>query len=86
MCEATADPDPPDIRADACKESLAERCGLEPRTIQLIERGRTNLSIAVLISVAHALGVDARSLLRPGKLAPARPGRPKRKVGPVRRR
>ncbi len=71
------------LRRGLTQEALAEKCAVEPRTVQSIERGRTNLSIAVLVSVAAALGVDSRMLMRPGELPPARAGRPpkpKRKV------
>lgn len=67
------------LRKGLTQEGLAERCSVEPRTIQSIERARTNLSIAVLVSVADGLGVDPRSLMRPGELGPARPGRPPKK-------
>ncbi|HMR80615.1 MAG TPA: helix-turn-helix transcriptional regulator [Polyangiaceae bacterium] len=67
------------LRKGLTQEGLAERCSVEPRTIQSIERGKTNLSIAVLVSVADGLGVDARSLMRAGELGPARPGRPPKK-------
>ncbi len=72
------------LRRGLTQESLAEKCAIEPRTVQSIERGRTNLSIAVLVSVADALGVDSRMLMRPGELPPARAGRPpkpKKKTG-----
>lgn len=67
-------------RQGLSQEGLADLCeSLAPRTIQAIEAGRTNLSIAVLVELADALGVDARELLRPAQLIPNRPGRPPKK-------
>lgn len=64
------------MRRGLTQEALAEKCALEPRTVQAVERGRTNLSIAVLVSIASALDVDCRVLMRPGELQPPRAGRP----------
>ncbi|MBK9000869.1 MAG: helix-turn-helix transcriptional regulator [Myxococcales bacterium] len=74
------------LRRGLTQEALAEKCAIEPRTVQSIERGRTNLSIAVLVSVAEALGVDSRILMRPGELPPARAGRPPKKKAASKRK
>jgi DNA-binding XRE family transcriptional regulator len=60
------------------QEALAEHAGIEPRYLQDVEKGRTNLSLAVLVGLAEALEVDERELLRPARLAPSKAGRPKR--------
>ena len=65
-------------RRGLTQEALAERAGVEVRTVQAIERGRTNVSVRYLLAFADALGVDMRQLLKPARLAPARPGRPKK--------
>jgi transcriptional regulator with XRE-family HTH domain len=68
------------------QEVLAERAGIEPRYLQEVEKGRTNLSLGVLISLALALKVDERDLLRPAaELPPTRPGRPPKSTRRVRR-
>jgi transcriptional regulator with XRE-family HTH domain len=63
-------------RTNLTQEELAERAGVDWRTVQDVERARTNLTLAVLVSLADALGVDPRALLRPAPLPPPRTGRP----------
>lgn len=53
---------------------------LDLRFIQRIERASTNLSMSVLVALADALGVIPTALLRAAKLAPARPGRPRKQA------
>ncbi len=44
-------------------EEAAERFGIEPAHVRRIEAGRTNPSLATLMSIAHAFGKDITSLL-----------------------
>ena len=68
------------------QERLAEVAEIAPRSIQRIERAAQDLSISALVSVADALAVHPSALLKPARLAPARPGRPAgRKPGASRR-
>jgi transcriptional regulator with XRE-family HTH domain len=60
------------------QEELAEIADLDLRFIQRIERASTNLSISVLVALADALRVVPTALMRAAKLAPARPGRPRK--------
>jgi transcriptional regulator with XRE-family HTH domain len=64
------------MRRGLTQEGLAEAADVEARYVQEVERGRTNLSIGVLVALATALGVDERALLKPASLPPARRGRP----------
>jgi len=64
-------------RQELTQEQLAELAELEPRTIQHLETGTANPTIAV--TVAEVLGVRASTLLRPAKLARRPVGRPRRK-------
>jgi transcriptional regulator with XRE-family HTH domain len=50
-------------------EEAAERFGVEPAYVQSIERGTTNPSLAVIVSIAMAFGMRTRDLL--GEEAPA---------------
>jgi transcriptional regulator with XRE-family HTH domain len=59
------------------QEELAERGGISARYIQRIERGRENLTLLTVASLAKALGVEVVSLMRKAKVGPAKPGRPK---------
>ena len=56
---------------------LAELAGLDVRFLQRIERGRTNLGVAVLVALAGALAVAPARLLRAAKLPPVQRGRPR---------
>jgi transcriptional regulator with XRE-family HTH domain len=62
------------------QEQLAELAGIEARYVRLIERGRMNVTLAVLVAVGDALGVEPARLFRPADLLPARPGRPRNKT------
>jgi DNA-binding XRE family transcriptional regulator len=44
-------------------EEAAEKFGIEPAHVRRIEAGRTNPSLATLVSIAHALGKDVTNLL-----------------------
>jgi transcriptional regulator with XRE-family HTH domain len=65
------------MRAGLTQEKLAEAAGLDLRFLQRIERGRTNLSVAVLVALAEALGVSPGGLFRKAALPEARRGRPR---------
>jgi len=60
------------------QEALAEEAGLEARYVQEIERAKTNMTLAVLLDLATALGVHPRNLLNEAELKPAKPGRPRK--------
>ncbi len=64
------------LEAGLTQEQLAEAAELDHRFLQRVERGQTNLSMAVLVALAEALDTKITSLLRPAALAPARRGRP----------
>jgi DNA-binding XRE family transcriptional regulator len=66
------------IRRGLTQEALAEIADLDLRFIQRIERGLTNLSMAVLVALADALDVAPQALLRAAKMSPSRPGRPRK--------
>jgi transcriptional regulator with XRE-family HTH domain len=44
-------------------EEAAEKFGIEPAHVRRIEAGRTNPSLATLVSIALGLGTDVVSLL-----------------------
>ncbi len=46
------------------QEDLGERCGLHRTYIGSIERGERNISLANIVRVAAALGVDPSQLVR----------------------
>jgi len=58
------------------QEELAEASNIETRYVQMVERGRVNLSLDVLVAIATALNVIPSALLRPAKLALPKRGRP----------
>jgi transcriptional regulator with XRE-family HTH domain len=50
-------------------EEASERYGVEPAHVRRIEAGRTNPSLATLLSIAHAVSTDLADLFaeRPSK-------------------
>ena len=44
-------------------EEFAEQCGLHPKYIQTIEKGRRNISVSVFVKISRALGVSPPKLL-----------------------
>jgi transcriptional regulator with XRE-family HTH domain len=66
------------LRVGWTQEELAEQAGLATVTIQVIERGRANLTLSVLFMLADALDVSCAALLRPAKATSRPVGRPKR--------
>jgi len=69
------------LKQGLTQEQLAEKAEIEARYVQDIERAKTNMTLAILVALAEALGVDPRALLKPAALLPARAGRPPKKVG-----
>lgn len=70
------------IKRGLSQEGLADIVGVAPRYLQDVERGRTNLSLQILVRLAAGLDVDPRRLLRPATMPPARSGRPPRRQSP----
>ena len=62
------------------QERFAEVAGLDFRFSQRVERGRLNFSIETLVRLAAALDTTPGTLLRPAKLSPPKPGRPRKKT------
>ena len=58
------------------QEALAEVAGIDVRYLQRVEKGQTNLSLAVLLALATALGLEPGELFLPAERPPARRGRP----------
>lgn len=58
------------------QDQLAESADLDLRFLQRVERGQTNVSLAVLVALTDALGMKVTALFRPAKLPEARRGRP----------
>ena len=65
------------VRAGLTQERLAEKAELDLRFLQRVERGKTNLSVAVIVALADALGVAAGSLFRKAVLPDVQRGRPR---------
>lgn len=68
------------LKRGLTQEALAEMADLDLRFVQRIERGTTNLSVSVLVSLSEALDVAPTALFREAKLIPARPGRPRKQA------
>ena len=64
------------VRVGLTQERLAEKAELDLRFLQRVERGKTNLSIATLVSLADALDVTPGSLLKKAVLPEVQRGRP----------
>ncbi len=58
-------------------EEAAERFSVEPAYVRSIERGNTNPSLAVIVSIATALDVSPSELLRTDPPTQGRAGRAK---------
>jgi transcriptional regulator with XRE-family HTH domain len=59
------------------QRTLAKVAGLHVRYVRLIERGRMNPTLSVIVGLADALGVQPARLMREAQLQQARPGRPR---------
>ena len=60
------------------QEQLAEQVGLEVKSLQRIEYGRSNSTARVLRALGDALGVSVNEFFLPNKVQPAKRGRPKK--------
>jgi transcriptional regulator with XRE-family HTH domain len=67
------------LKRDLTQWQFAEVAGLDGTYIQRIELGGVNISIGVLLALAHALDVKPEELLKPAKLPPLKRGRPPKK-------
>ncbi|MGA7744359.1 MAG: helix-turn-helix transcriptional regulator [Polyangia bacterium] len=65
------------------QEVLAEKAGMEVRYVQEIERAKTNMTLAILVDLASALGVHPRVMLNEAEMKPAKPGRPRKARRPA---
>jgi transcriptional regulator with XRE-family HTH domain len=62
------------------QEVLAEKAGMEVRYVQEIERAKTNMTLAILVDLANALGVHPRAFLNEAEMKSSKPGRPPKKL------
>ncbi|MDC0742605.1 helix-turn-helix transcriptional regulator [Polyangium sp. rjm3] len=60
------------------QEQLAEAAELDLRFLQRVERGQTNVGVAVVVALADALAVAPGVLFRKARLPEAKPGRPRK--------
>lgn len=65
-------------RRGLTQEQLAAGAGIAARYLQEVERARTNMTLSMLVAIAHALEVDPRQLLKPAVLPESPPGRPRK--------
>lgn len=65
-------------RRGLTQEALAELADLDLSYEQRVERGATNLSVRILVSLAVALGVAPSRLLRRARLKTTGRGRPRK--------
>ena len=59
------------------QSTLAESAGLADRMVQRVERAEVSCTVVTLVRLAEALGIPVSGLLRPARLEPPRPGRPR---------
>ncbi len=60
------------------QERLAERSDLDLRFVQRVERGQTNLSVAVLVALTDVLETTPAALFKPATMPAAQVGRPRK--------
>lgn len=65
------------------QEQLAELAELDLRFLQRIERGQTNVGVAVIVALANALDVLPGMLFRKATLPAVKPGRPRKSKASV---
>ncbi len=65
-------------KAGLTQEQLGEAIGVELRTIQRIEAGRTKLGVETLVLLAEVLQVKPASLLKEVEVPEVKKGRPKK--------
>jgi transcriptional regulator with XRE-family HTH domain len=58
------------------QEALAERLDVSVKYLQRIEAGKENLTIQSVVGLANALDVTLSYLIKPIRIARAKPGRP----------
>jgi transcriptional regulator with XRE-family HTH domain len=63
------------------QEALAEAAELDLRFLQRVERGQTNVGVAVIVGLADALEVPPGALFRKAVLPEVKPGRPRKARG-----
>jgi transcriptional regulator with XRE-family HTH domain len=66
------------LRRGLTQEQLAERSGIEARTVQLLESGHANPTAAVMVMVAVALDIEPGTLFRLARIGERPAGRPRR--------
>jgi transcriptional regulator with XRE-family HTH domain len=63
------------------QERLAELADLDLRFVQRVERGQTNLSVAVIVALADVLELTPAGFFKPATMPAPRVGRPPKKRG-----
>jgi transcriptional regulator with XRE-family HTH domain len=66
------------LKSGLTQEQLAETTGLELRSLQRVESGRTKIGIDTLVLLADTLGVKPGALLRETTVPEVKRGRPKK--------
>jgi transcriptional regulator with XRE-family HTH domain len=66
-------------KLELTQERVAELANLDLRFVQRVERGQTNLSVAVLVALAEVLGCAPAAFFKPAILPAARLGRPRKR-------
>jgi transcriptional regulator with XRE-family HTH domain len=64
------------LRRGLSQEKLAERVGVDPRFLQLMESGDTNVGLAIVVDLSTELEVAVSALLRATTIPERRVGRP----------
>src|SRR5262249_35687514 len=62
------------------RAAFDQAVGVELRTVQRIEGGKTNLVVGTLVELAHVLGVKPAALLKEAEVPEVKNGRPRRGV------
>ncbi len=63
-------------KLELTQERLAELSDLDLRFVQRVERGQTNLSVAVLVALAGVLETTPAAFFKPATMPAPRVGRP----------
>jgi len=66
------------LKKGLTQEALAEVAELDLRFLQRVERGQTNVGVAVVVALADALGVAPGVLFKKAVLPDVKPGRPRK--------
>ena len=67
-------------RLGLTQEALAEAADLDLSFVQRVERGETNVSVAVLVRIAGVLGLRPALLFRAARIPEIKRGRPKKRT------